>query len=130
MTSAKLKATYADMPVDAQMSLAYAVGSVPISATPKAVFEAGRSWGLILQNGPDSFCLTAYGDEIMHAEITRKDNLVKASEARARKRAGEAAGGYLDEIGKTDLATLTATQWDTFCERMTSNFMYWRLASK
>ncbi len=28
---------------------------------------------------------------------------------------GHAAGEYLDRIGKTDLATLTADQWQMFC---------------
>lgn len=126
--TAKAKASYGELPEAAQMSIAYAFGSVPISATPTAVFEAGRSWGVILQNGPDSYCLTAYGDKIAHDEISRKDAIVAVQEKNARQKAGDAAGAYLDEIGKTDLATLTADQWDRFCEQMTATYMKWRLA--
>lgn len=110
------------------MSIAYAFGAVPISATPTAIFTAGVSWGVIIQNGVDSFCLTAYGDRIAYEEIARKDAIVAEQEKRARQKAGEVAGAYLDEIGKTDLATLTADQWETFCTKMTATFMHWRLA--
>lgn len=124
------KVAYAELPIDAQMAIAHALGSIPISATPAKVFEAGKAWGVIIQNGPDAFTLTAYGDKVITEELARKDAAVRESEARARKKAGDAAGAYLDEIGKTDLATLTAQQWDTFCEKLTASFMYWRLASK
>jgi len=125
---AKAKASYWELPEAAQLSIAYAFGVVPISATPNAVFEAGRSWGVIIQNGPDSYCLTAYGDRIAHDEMARKDKIVAEQERRARKKAGDAAGAYLDEIGKTDLAKLTPDQWEKFCERLTATYMHWRLA--
>lgn len=32
----------------------------------------------------------------------------------ALRAGGDAAGAYLDEIGRTDLATLTAEEWETF----------------
>lgn len=31
---------------------------------------------------------------------------------------GRHAGEYLDEIGKSDLATLTREEWATFCTRL------------
>jgi hypothetical protein len=36
--------------------------------------------------------------------------------------AGDKAGAYLDEIGKTDLATLTATEWHTFLEQVIAGY--------
>ena len=33
-------------------------------------------------------------------------------------RAGDMAGQYLDEIGKTDLATLTSQEWEAFLFRV------------
>lgn len=40
------------------------------------------------------------------------------SEADAAEKGGEAAGAYLDEIGKTDLASLTLDEWREFCGRL------------
>lgn len=31
---------------------------------------------------------------------------------------GSMAGQYLDEIGKTDLATLSAAEWEAFCFKL------------
>lgn len=31
---------------------------------------------------------------------------------------GNLGGAYLDAIGKTDLATLTAEEWETFCAKV------------
>ncbi len=36
----------------------------------------------------------------------------------AVRKAGSMAGQYLDEIGVTDLAELTADQWEQFCFKM------------
>jgi ribosomal protein L37AE/L43A len=43
-------------------------------------------------------------------------------ERRALKAAGETAGAYLDEIGKTDLASLDEAQWLHFLERVVTAF--------
>lgn len=39
-------------------------------------------------------------------------------EADAIARGGQAAGDYLDSIGKTDLAALTPDEWTTFCTKL------------
>jgi hypothetical protein len=44
----------------------------------------------------------------------RKPDLMPDEKA-AVAAGGEAAGAYLDRIGKTDLATLTEAQWGEFC---------------
>jgi hypothetical protein len=49
--------------------------------------------------------------------------MIKGGELRqiekdAVRAGGEAAGGYLDSIGKTDLAQLTAAEWQAFCEAL------------
>jgi hypothetical protein len=44
----------------------------------------------------------------------RKPDL-QVSEKLALRAGGEAAGTYLERIGKTDLAKLTLTEWETFC---------------
>ncbi|MFM2090834.1 MAG: hypothetical protein RLZZ127_1323 [Planctomycetota bacterium] len=36
--------------------------------------------------------------------------------------AGRLGGEYLDSIGKTDLATLTGEQWDTFVEAIVTGY--------
>jgi hypothetical protein len=35
---------------------------------------------------------------------------------------GNEAGQYLDEIGKTDLATLTELEWQTFCRKLVGGY--------
>jgi hypothetical protein len=35
----------------------------------------------------------------------------------ARDKGGEAAGGFLEEIGKTDIGTLTLEEWQEFLDR-------------
>lgn len=45
-----------------------------------------------------------------------------AFEAAARDDAGEMAGAYLDTIGKTDLATLTAEEWQGFLHQVIVGF--------
>jgi hypothetical protein len=37
--------------------------------------------------------------------------------------AGAQAGSYLDSIGKTDLAKLTADEWRTFCTAMVGGYV-------
>lgn len=41
----------------------------------------------------------------------------------ALKNAGAMAGEYLDSIGKTDLATLTVEEWNTFIECAVTGFV-------
>lgn len=43
-------------------------------------------------------------------------------EKKASHEAGKFAGEYLDSIGKTDLASLTAQEWKIFCETMCVNY--------
>lgn len=45
-----------------------------------------------------------------------------AFEEAARDDAGEMAGSYLDSIGKTDLATLTADEWATLLHQVIVGF--------
>jgi hypothetical protein len=46
----------------------------------------------------------------------------RGHEAIARKVAGEKAGAYLDEIGKTDLASLTIEEYFAFVEHVITGF--------
>jgi hypothetical protein len=54
--------------------------------------------------------------------IKMSDKAFDAFEQRAIQAAGEAAGAYLDSIGKTDLAQLTAAEWSVFCVTMVRSF--------
>jgi len=40
------------------------------------------------------------------------------NEKHAMLAGGDAGGGYLDTIGKTDLAQLTVGEWETFLEKI------------
>ena len=45
-----------------------------------------------------------------------------AYEQTARNEAGDLAGAYLDGIGKTDLASLTETEWRAFLDQVVVGF--------
>lgn len=64
-------------------------------------------------------CLKAAEDPILvqkiyHMPRKRLDEF----EERALAKGGETAGSYLDDIGKTDLAVLSAEEWEEFCARL------------
>lgn len=40
----------------------------------------------------------------------------------AAVKGGDNAGAFLSEIGKTDLSTLSRTEWMEFCHRMTAGY--------
>jgi len=43
-------------------------------------------------------------------------------ESLAAGKGGAAGGAYLDQIGKTDLASLTAEEWHEFCRRVVAGY--------
>ena len=49
------------------------------------------------------------------SEIWMKRRPQAPDEKAALEAGGAAAGAYLDSIGKTDLATMTADEWTAFC---------------
>lgn len=118
---------YEKMPVEAQLSLSYVAGRVPVSATPPAVVEAGRSWGLIITKD-DEAIFTKFGDDMLRMIIAHKDAIVAKQEERARIEAGNAGGQYLDEINVFDLSKLKEDQFLTFIKRVTDTYMFYRLA--
>lgn len=56
-------------------------------------------------------------------------NTLDDGEQEALDFAGECAGAYLDEINKTDLATLTKDEWDIFVQVMCLRYMDKRVES-
>jgi hypothetical protein len=48
----------------------------------------------------------------------KADEKIFRIDATAARKGGELAGAYLEQIGKTDLATMTAEEWDTFCFKL------------
>lgn len=42
----------------------------------------------------------------------------------ATVKGGEEAGEYLDEIGKSDLASLEEHEWETFCMRLVAGYRF------
>lgn len=47
----------------------------------------------------------------------QQEPIIKIGETAVLK-GGEVAGQYLDEIGKTDLASLTKAEWTIFCTKL------------
>lgn len=111
------------------MALPYAAGKIPVSATPPGIIKAGEGWGLTIVKN-DKVTLTKFGDEMLSMICAHKDAIVEEQEGKARARAGDAGGQYLDEIGVFDLTKLNEDQWSTFVKKITDTYMYWRLSSK
>lgn len=62
-----------------------------------------------------------------HITLVRKalampQSVFDVYEQRAVEKAGMEAGAFLDQIGKTDLAALTAEEWSSFCKTMITSF--------
>lgn len=120
---------YEKMPVDAQLALSYAAGNVPASAWPPVSLSQGVSWGLITTNG-DDVSLTKYGDDMLSMIIAHKDAINEEQDRKARDKAGEAGGRYLEMLGVFDLSKLTEDQWDAFLKAVTDTFLSYRLSRK
>lgn len=64
-------------------------------------------------------CLKAAEDPILVKKVYHMPRKkLDAFEEQALAKGGDHAGAYLDEIGKTDLATLDAEEWEEFCARL------------
>jgi hypothetical protein len=72
-----------------------------------------RAGGAVTINSHGKLAMLC-SNECAKAYIMRGDHL-KPDEAKAALKGGEAAGAYLDSIGKTDLAKMTEGEWRTFC---------------
>jgi hypothetical protein len=55
---------------------------------------------------------------LARATYHMSQNRYDKCEANAISAAGAAAGQYLDELSKTDMAALSEKEWDNFCLRM------------
>ena len=76
--------------------------------------RAGGAITITKGNGvPAQLC----SDECAKVYIMRPEKL-DFNEKAAVAAGGQAAGAYLESIGKTDLATLTEPQWLRFCETL------------
>lgn len=65
----------------------------------------------------DPICIR-HGSKVANMSAKQFD----AYEKKARRLASEEAGEYLDQLGKTDLAKLTETEWITFNEKIITGF--------
>lgn len=79
--------------------------------------------GLVVPGRPNRI-IWSCADHIHLAEkarhMPRKE--LDLFEQQAMGEAGDAAGAYLDSIGRTDLAALDQVQWVTFCKTMITTF--------
>lgn len=74
-----------------------------------------RAGGAVTISKGSSLAVQLCSDECAKVYIMRPQAL-EHNEKQACLKGGEAAGAYLESIGKTDLATLSPAQWATFCE--------------
>lgn len=75
----------------------------------------------VCRRAAGAVALTIIGSPMIHfcsvecARLHMAEGKIYPSEAEACKKGGAEAGAYLEQIGKTDLATLTLQEWDKFC---------------
>jgi hypothetical protein len=50
--------------------------------------------------------------------MPKEPDIIFSLDAEAIRTGGEKAGLYLDMLGKTDLSTMTAEEWKTFCTHL------------
>lgn len=74
------------------------------------------------KNGPLRWFCQDCGPNLACKAIAMASREFDRAEQHAVQEAGDAAGAYLDSIGKTDLATLTEAEWGEFCRRMVRGF--------
>lgn len=60
--------------------------------------------------------------QIAKDSYTIKQEQFTRLESLAAGKGGEEAGGFLDGIGKTDLAALTPDEWFEFCRRVVAGY--------
>lgn len=75
----------------------------------------GRNSNLWVCSDPE--CL----DLAVRSSAMRQEEFL-GIERQAAQRGGEEGGGYLEAIGKTDLADLTPEQWDEFVETVIQGY--------
>jgi len=70
---------------------------------------------LWLCDDPECIDIAKATYEMKQDEFTRIESL-------AAGRGGEAAGAFLEQIGKTDMAQLTRAEWFEFCRRLVAGY--------
>lgn len=78
---------------------------------------APRSGQTILWVCDDPQCL-----QIAKDSYTMKQETFTRLESLAAGKGGEEGGGFLDTIGKTDLASLTPDEWFELCRRIVAGY--------
>jgi Family of unknown function (DUF6511) len=70
---------------------------------------------------PASFCSMRCSEVWMVAH--RKKIELTRNEAAAALAGGKAAGAYLEQLGRTDMAQLSRAEWAEFCERLARAYL-------
>jgi hypothetical protein len=70
---------------------------------------------------PASFCSMLCSEVWMVAH--RKKIELTRDESAAALAGGKAAGAWLEQLGRTDMARLSRVEWAEFCERLTRGYL-------
>jgi hypothetical protein len=70
---------------------------------------------------PEFFCSMRCSEVWM--VVHRKKIELTRDEAAAALAGGKAAGAFLDQLGRTDMAQLLRPEWAEFCERLTRGYL-------
>ena len=60
--------------------------------------------------------------QIAKSSYAMKQDHFERLDSLAAGKGGEKAGEYLEQIGKTDLATMNQTEWFEFCRRLVAGY--------
>lgn len=74
-----------------------------------------------VRGAPAFFC-SMHCSEVWMVAHRKKIELTR-DEAAAALAGGKAAGAFLDQLGRTDMAQLSRVEWAEFCERLTRGYL-------
>jgi hypothetical protein len=84
--------------------------------------SAGFSFSAPDARTPTVFFCSMCCSEVWMVAHRMKIELIR-DEVAAALAGGRAAGAYLDQLGRTDMAQLSRVQWAEFCERLTRGYL-------
>ena len=83
---------------------------------------AGFAFSVPDMRGAPAFFCSMHCSEVWMVAHRKKVELTR-DEVAAALAGGKAAGAYLDQLGRTDMAQLSRVEWAEFCERLTRGYL-------
>jgi hypothetical protein len=98
----------------------FAAPSYPCAVCNRA--GAGFAFSAPRTQASTTFFCSMHCSEVWMVAHRRKIELTR-DETTAALAGGKAAGAFLDQLGRTDMAQLSRVEWAEFCERLTRGYL-------